>query len=147
MTLQRCIINLIGKHNLVSATERDIRYAAMMTVDMERVFKKYFNQHPFTATCIGQLYANMKSRQYPIVLFPGFKLQLQHAVPIYPSWNPPKPIRMVGDYRNLYFQVRPTITNSKEYSEYKTYEIPELPVYPIAGTDMQKVNLLERYMF
>jgi hypothetical protein len=116
-------------------------------IDMDRIFKRYFRQTPFTATCIGQLYANMKTRQYPIVLFPGFKLQLQHNVPIYPSWNPPKPIRMVGDYRNLYFQIRPTITSKEEFEEYKRYEIPELPVYPIAGTDMQKVNLLEQYMF
>jgi hypothetical protein len=54
---------------------------------------------------------------------------------------------MVGDYRNLYFQIRPTITSKEEFEEYKRYEIPELPVYPIAGTDMQKVNLLEQYMF
>jgi len=147
MAQTRCIINLIGKHNLVSATERDMRYAATMTMDMERVFKKYFNQSPLTVTTIGQLYGNMKTRKYPIVLFPGFKLQLQHAVPIYPSWNPPRPIRMVGDYRNLYFQVRPSITTKEEFNEYKQYEIPELPVYPVAGTDMQKVNLLEPYLY
>jgi len=147
MSQQRCIINLMGKHNIVSATQRDLRYAATAMIDMDRIFKRYFKQTPFTATCIGQLYANMKTRQYPIVIFPGFKLQLQHNVPIYPSWNPPKPIRMVGDYRNLYFQVRPTITSKEEYEEYKQYEIPELPIYPVAGTDMQKVNLLEQYMF
>lgn len=144
--MTRCIINLIGKHNLVTANQRDMRYATMMIMDMERVFKGYFKQTPLTVFSIGQLYANMKTREYPIVLFPGFKLQIQHAVPIYPSWNPPKPIRMSGDYRNLYFQVRPTITSAKDLTEYKEYEIPELPIYPIAGTDMQKVNLLEGYM-
>jgi hypothetical protein len=144
--MTRCIINLIGKHNLVTATQRDMRYATTIIMDMERVFKRYFKQTPLTVSSIGQLYANMKSREYPIVLFPGFKLQIQHAVPIYPSWNPPKPIRMAGDYRNLYFQVRPTITNSEEYEEYKEYEIPELPIYPVAGTDMEKCNLMENYM-
>jgi hypothetical protein len=116
-------------------------------MDMERVFKTYFKKTPSTVLSIGQLYANMKTREYPIVIFPGFKLQIQHAVPIYPSWNPPKPIRMAGDYRNLYFQVRPTITSSEEYEEYKTYEIPKLPIYPVAGTDMEKCNLMDKYMF
>jgi hypothetical protein len=147
MSQTRCIINLIGKHNLVTATNRDMRYAATVTMDMERVFKQYFTQTPLTATTISELYANMKSRKYPIVLFPGFKLQLQHAVPIYPSWNPPKPIRMVGDYRNLYFQIRPVISSREEFEEYKRYEIPELPVYPVAGTDMEKCNLMDKYMY
>jgi hypothetical protein len=145
--MNRCIINLIGKHNLVTASQRDMRYANTVTMDMERVFKTYFKKTPSTVLSIGQLYANMKTREYPIVIFPGFKLQIQHAVPIYPSWNPPKPIRMAGDYRNLYFQVRPTITSSEEYEEYKTYEIPKLPIYPVAGTDMEKCNLMDKYMF
>jgi hypothetical protein len=147
MVQQRCIINLIGKHNLVTATQRDIRSTSVMLVDMERVFKKYFNQSPLIATNITQLYATMRSRTHPFVIFPGFKLQLQHAVPIYPSWNPPKPIRMAGDYRNLYFQVRPVTTTPKDVEDYLHYEIPKLPIYPIAGTDMEKVNLLEQYMF
>jgi hypothetical protein len=146
MSYQRCIFNLIGKHNLVSASQRDLRYAATAAMDMEYIFKKYFNQPPLTVSTIGQLYTNMKTRQYPFVIFPGFKLQIQHAVPIYPAWNPPKPIRMVGDYRNLYFQVRPVITTAKDVEEYKQYEIPELPVYPVAGTDMQKANFLDQYM-
>jgi hypothetical protein len=147
MSQTRCILNLIGKHNLVTATNRDMRYAATATMDMERIFKKYFKQTPLTATTISELYANMKSRQYKIVVFPGFKLQIQHNVPIYPSWNPPKPIRMVGDYRNLYFQIRPVISSKEELEEYKRYEIPELPVYPVAGTDMEKCNLMDKYMY
>jgi hypothetical protein len=144
---QRCIINLIGKHNLVSATQRDMRYAVTAVIDIERVVRQYMRTTPLTASSIHQLYMNMKTRQHNIVIFPGFKMQLQHDMPIYPAWNPPKPIRMVGDYRNLYFQIRPSIQNAKELEEYKKYEIPELPLYPITGTDMQKVNLLEGFMF
>lgn len=147
MSLTPCIINLIGKHNLVSATARDIRYAATATIDIERIVRQYMRITPMTACSIRQLYSNMKSRKYPIVIFPGFKLQLQHDSPIYPSWNPPKPIRMVGDYRNLYFQIRPYISTKDEFDEYKTYEIPELPLYPISSTDMYKVNMLEKYMY
>lgn len=147
MSQTRCIINLIGKHNLVTATNRDMRYANTVTTDMERIFKTYFKQTPMVARSIIQLYANMHIRMYPFVIFPGFKLQIKNTVPIYPSWNPPKPIRMVGDYRNLYFQVKPIITNTKDYDEYKRYEIPKLPIYPVAGTDMEKVNLLEKYMY
>lgn len=147
MQKTRCIINLIGKHNLVSATQRDMRYAAIIAVDIDRIARQYMRTTPFTATSISQLYTNMKNRKNEIIVFPGFKLQIQHDVPIYPSWNPPKPIRIVGDYRNLYFQVRPSISNKDDFEEYKEYEIPELPVYPIATTDMHKVNLLEKYMY
>jgi hypothetical protein len=140
------IISLIGNHNIVGATQQELRFSYITANDMSRIFIKYF-QYPnvLIVNTISSLQFGMKNRN-KLIVYLGNETTHFSATPIFPYYNFNNSL-----YRNLYFHLE----NSTKALPCHSPEVRKknitadeffIPVYPTTGTDMQKVNLLEKYM-
>ena len=134
------IISLIGKHNIIGATRQELRMSLITAEDMSRIFVKYYNNsNVITTNSIGSVYQSIRNKNN-IILYLGNENSWNELTPIFPAYNFNNKL-----YKNLYFYTQKPVTRKpKDISS--MYEELQIPTYPIAGTDMQKVNLLDTYM-
>ena len=132
------IISLLGKHNIIGASNSEINAVLRTADDMSRIFTKYYNgANVIINNSIGGIYQSTKNNDNNIVIYLGTENVWNEWTPLFPSYKNNK-------YRNLYFYVENPVYYSKSVLD--NYEFPQVPTYPLVGTDMQKVNLLDKYM-
>ena len=132
------IISLLGKHNIIGASNLEIKTVLRTADDMSRIFMKYYNgTNVIINNSIGAIYQSTKNNNNNIVIYLGTENVWNELTPLFPSYKNKK-------YRNIYFYVENNIYYSKSLLD--DYDFPKVPTYPLVGTDMQKVNLLDKYM-
>lgn len=143
----RAYIHLIGKHNLVNASQRDLRWAAIAVNDMRDIFIKYFSVNPFIATNECKMYEGFLQKKSPVLISIGASTQLINKTPVLSFYDPYSVLKQGPMYyKNYYWNIYNQICNKKEEELYTKLGITQLPYYPTAGTDMQKVLFIEHQL-
>ncbi len=136
------IISLLGKHNIIGASRQELRMAYLTADDISRIIVKYYNNsNVITTNSIGSIYQSIRNKNN-VILYLGNENAWNELTPLFPSFSFQNAL-----YKNMYFYVQKPVGFSKVSQRVlEEHEFPQIPTYPIAGTDMQKVNLLDKYM-
>ena len=151
MVTKYSIVHLVGMHNRIRPTPQLDRILHIAAKDIARISVNSLHHRAVIVKSITALNAEMKKKQNTIIVYPMISSVVRNDSCLLPTYNMP-PYDTVS-YRNLYFAVpalgyeRLLITNDLRHDILLEYaKIPTMIEYPIAGTDMQKENLLREFL-
>lgn len=143
------IVHILGLHNRVRASPQVDRLVNLAAHDIYRISTMYLGNRSFVCKDMSSLMTQINKKQNTVLIYPI--LSTINKGPLVPLYNI-NPCTKVS-YRNLYFSVPgigyeriesvEDIQNSLLLEQIQMQDIPE---YPIAGTEIQKENLLEEYL-
>jgi len=93
----------------------------------------------------------LKQKKNNIVIFPLVTSLVHRDAALLPLYNINPPTEV--SYRNFYFYIPPigkerlqTLQDERCMELLEEFQIPSIPEYPLAGTEIQKENLLQKYL-
>ena len=151
MVLRYSIVHILGLHNRVRANNQINRLVELSAQDIGRISKDLLNLRPVITKDIVSLQKELQLKKNNVVIFPittSIVYKDAALLPLY-NMNPPSEV----SYRNLYFYVPAlgydrvqTLQDVHCAQILKEIKMPIIPEYPIAGTEIQKENLLRKYL-
>ena len=151
MVLRYSIVHVLGLHNRIRATNQMNRLVQLCSQDIGRISKDALGFRPIIVQTMTHLQNELKQKKNNIVIFP-LVTSLVHrdaALMTLYNMNPPTEV----SYRNLYFYIAPigiehklTLQDERCMELLEEFQIPSIPEYPLAGTEIQKENLLQKYL-
>lgn len=151
MVLRYSIVHILGLHNRIRATNQMNRLVQLSAQDIGRISKDVFGFRPILVQTMTSLEHELKQKKHNVLIFPMITSLVHKDAALMPLYNMNPPTQV--SYRNLYFYVPPigherkqTLQDIRCMELLQDYKIPSIPEYPLAGTEIQKENLLRKYL-
>lgn len=151
MVLRYSIVHVIGLHNRIRATNQMNRLVQLSAQDIGRISKNTFGFRAVVVQTMTHLQNELKQKKNNIVIVPLVTSLVHRDAALMNLYNMNPPTEV--SYRNLYFYITPigierklTLQDRRCTDLLEEFHIPMIPEYPLAGTELQKENLLRKYL-
>jgi hypothetical protein len=151
MVLRYSIVHVLGLHNRIRATNQINHLVQLSAQDICRISKDVFGFRPVVVQTIMSLQHELKFKKNNVLILPIATSLVHKDTTLMSLYKMNRPIDIC--YRNLYFYIPPigherqqTLQDIRCMELLKYHKIPSIPEYPLAGTEIQKENLLRKYL-
>ncbi len=148
MVLRYSIVHVLGLHNRIRVSKQVNSLVQLSVHDIGRISKHTFGFRPVIVQDMTSLFKEIQQKKNNVILVPMTTSLIYKDAPLIPLYNMNPPTEV--SYRNFYFYIpgigHERVQNIECQDLLKQMKMPSIPEYPIAGTEMQKENLLRKYL-
>lgn len=152
MVFYHSLVNIIGLHTRIRASNQMNHLLEISAQDIERISKDILKLHPILVKDVTTLHENIQNKEYNVFILPIVSSLVHKRDQLcFPYYTIHPPSRLLC--RTIFFHISPigsehkqTIFDIQNNNLLDGTQIANFPEYPIAGTELQKENLLRKYL-